>query len=236
MSFVQHTESSVTIQSGGSTANFGSSTTSGNSILCTLRTTSAQSGIAISVGGQSATLVKQDTSQDPSLYVYIAENITGGAGVSATATWTSNAGTDNYAWLAADEYGNVPSSSVVDTSYSTTGASTTDLTQTGISTGAAGETVFVVAGQNNFATMSAGTDFTLRDAAIVLAGGIEDYVPSGMLSGYTAHFTSTVTNQYTMITVTLKASGSPPGGAGGPIVNGGSLSNGGSVSRGRIVA
>lgn len=209
-SFVQHTESTATINvNGGSTAAFGASTTTGNTILVTIRTANVSVLTSVTVGGQSCTLVDSQISTNPLMFVYKAENITGAAGVTATVVW---AGTDTYAWICADEYNFVPTSNVVDTHYVGTGNTTSDLTVTGITTNAAAETVFVIASQANFATMSAGTDFTLRQAAIVLAGGIEDYKPAGTLSGYTAHFTSSVTDAYTMIVVTLKTTG---GGGGG---------------------
>lgn len=226
--FVQHTESSATITSGGATAAFGSSTTSGNAILVWVRVAGFGASdvlSSVSAGGQSCTLVVKDTTTNPGLFGYICENITGAGSVTATTTWASNAGTDPYAWIAADEYSSVPTSSVVDTSYVATGTGTTDLTVTGITTNAAGETVVAVASQSNFATMSAGTDFTLRDAAIVLAGGIEDYTPAGTLSSYTAHFTSTVTNGYCMLVITMKTSGGGPASP-TPKCNGGLLLRG----------
>lgn len=211
IAFVQHTEASAQIPgSTGTTSAFGASTTTGNLIVVTIRWADFSSRSVSSVtdsAGNTYALVLTDTSSNPGLTLYYKENITGGASVTVSCALN---GADSYAWIAADEYSGLLTASALDSSWSATGSGTTDLTVPSITTAQASELVFAVASQNNFATMSAGTDFALRDAAIVSAGGVEDYITSGTLSGYTAHFTSNISNQYTMLVAAFKGAGGGP--------------------------
>jgi hypothetical protein len=126
-------------------------------------------------------------------------------GVSGAITVTF-ANSSNYGWIYVAEYSGLDKTAPLDASGSGTNngaGGTTNLTSSAFSTAVAGELVFLGAGQNNFDTYTAGTDFTLIEGSIHDAsgnyGGVEQYIPAGTLSSYTAHITATGTDQYTVV-------------------------------------
>lgn len=192
------------------TPTFGSNTTTGNTIVVAIRcagingvteTPGTPSGVTDSAGN-TYTLRVSDVTQDPNMFIYSCDNITGGASVTVTAAMPDP---DNFAWIAAVEYSGLATSSALDTTDHKTGTGVTDIVGNAITAAQASELVFCAVSQNNVTTYTAGTDFTLIDGAICSAGGIQEYLTSGTLSSYVPHITSGVTNNYTLVTASFKA-------------------------------
>jgi hypothetical protein len=187
--------SSVNTGSGGTghTA-FAASVTAGNLLLAVVR--SQETNTNPSVTDTLSTSYASDvshTSAGPGLWIF-----SGIAPSTGTCTVTVTLGTSGtYVWLTVIEY--APSSgstwvTPLDVTATGDGSGTTDLTTGTLTTAQASEVVLAAASQNNVATYTAGTDFTLIDGDLaggVSVGGTEEYLTSGILSGYTPHITST---------------------------------------------
>jgi len=195
------------------TATFGSSTTSGNTIVVCVRGANTGNNAKVSTVtdtlGTTYTLRASDVSRDPYMWVYTGSPASSGSNaVSVTFDATTV-----YSWVAAIEYSGVGSYQTANANIGAAGS--TDLQSASLTTSAAG--LVVMAGsQNNLATYSAGTDFTFLTQVGgdgYLFGGVEEYITSGALSGYTAHLTSSVTDQWTAVTVAFAAAGGGGGGS-----------------------
>lgn len=182
------------------------SATAGNTIVLIIRANDA--GVAMTSVLDTAlntyTLVDSSTATDPSMFMYVAKNITGNAVNVVTATFTAG---HPYLWIYAIEYSGLHATTPVDTQDHKTGTGVTDLVTNAFSTAQASEVVLVGASQNDFAVYTAGTDFSLIDGSIGAGayGGLEEYITSGTLTTHTAHITSTKTAQYTTVTGAFKA-------------------------------
>jgi hypothetical protein len=179
-------------------------TTTGNTLIVCTRTgvPLPTTVTSISDGTNTFTKAVEVTGQDPNMSIWYAKNITGVSGA-ITVTFANSS---NYGWIYVAEYSGLDKTAPLDASGSGTNngaGGTTNLTSSAFSTAVAGELVFLGAGQNNFDTYTAGTDFTLIEGSIHDAsgnyGGVEQYIPAGTLSSYTAHITATGTDQYTVV-------------------------------------
>ena len=194
------------------------SATTGNLIVVGIRT--AASGESISsvsdTAGNTYTSIDSNTTQDPHMRIYYAKNITGNASNAVTVTLSVSA---TFFWIQALEYSGCDTTAPLDIHGNTTGTGTTDLTTSAFTTTNANEVVILWASQNNFATYSAHTD-SLSNTWTLIAGNIgnadtgngfggsEEFIASSTLSSDTAHITSTVTNQYTIVWASFIAASS----------------------------
>jgi hypothetical protein len=188
--------SSVNTGSGGTghTA-FAASVTAGNLLLAVVRSQETNTNPSVTdTLSTSYSSVTSHTSAQPGLWIFV-----GVAPSTGTCTVTVTLGTSGtYVWLTVIEYAPSTGSSwasPVDVSATPgDGSGTTDLTTGTLTTAQASEVVLAAASQNNAATYTAGTDFTLIDGDLaggVTIGGTEEYLTSATLSGYTPHITTT---------------------------------------------
>lgn len=199
---VQSAVNSSTVAAAALTATFPGSTTSGNTIGLIFRcTASAESVVSVSDGTNTYTLAVSDTTQDPHMYAYYAKNITGtSTGITVTLS-TPIA----FFWVYAIEFSGCDTTAPLDANQAKTGTSVTDLVSNAFSTNGSGAVMLGV-GQNNFATYTAGTNYTLDNGSIGTGpyGGIEYRLPGSALSSEVQHITSNVTNQYTIVIMAFK--------------------------------
>lgn len=202
----------ATGNTGGSApaATFVSSVTSGNTVLCFIRLASLGSAPSSVTDTQSNSysLLKSATSADPNVYCYGAFNVNGGSSFTVTA----NGAGSGYTYSYCVEYSGVSGTSP-DATDNGTGSGVTDLVSSGITTTDATDLIVAFASQSNFATYTAGADYTLVNGSITSAGGFEEYAPGATKSGYVTHLTSNITNQYALVVIALKGTSGGGGGS-----------------------
>lgn len=90
--------------------------------------------------------------------------------------------------------------------FSTTGTGTTACTLSSITTTSADELLITCVSQSALATYTTADSGTLKDDFVSGAehfGATSEYAPGAIVSGYSAAFTSTVTNGYTMLAISI---------------------------------
>lgn len=193
------------------TPNFGSSCTAGNLIVVGVRAENVNDVSTVTdTLGTTYTRRQASMTSDPFLYLY--SGVLASSGTNAvTATFTANV---NYTWIGAVEYSGTDTTTPYDTGNVGTGTNT-DMTAGAISTAQALELLVLFASQNNLTgACTAGTDFTLIDGSMNsggnVFGGCEEYITSGVLTGYVAHMTSPSNIGFTTVVAAFKASGGAP--------------------------
>lgn len=219
-SIAQSTHAGSSAPSSPQSAAFSSNVTSGNFIVVFTRcgavgvTASVSDTLTLTYTHQSG---GSNVSQDPGIETFTAPVTSSGADTVSVSWSASNA----FSWFRAIEVTGQASVSPVDAiDVIASGGGVTSLVSNAITTTTAG-IILVAAAQNNFVNpYTAGTDFTIISGTegdgTNPVGGTEYYVTSGALTGYVAHITSTVTNEYTMATIAIKASGGGGGGSSAP--------------------
>ena len=190
--------------------------TNGNAIVVFIRSGGAGGSLNVTsvtdTAGNTYTQRVTNFDRDPSMWVYVAKNITG----HATNVVTVNiSGTTSYTWAFAVEYAGVDADPE-DVYPSNDDTAATDLVTNSITTNFHEEVVVLGGSQDTLSTFTAGTDFTLIDGAIGNVtlggtfGGVEEYITGSALGGYTGHMTSDTSAQYCIVGVTLKQAGATP--------------------------
>lgn len=177
-------------------------TVAGNTIVVMWRGPSAATPVTVAdTAGNSYTQIQSDTSHDPAMRLFVAENVLGQVGNVVTVSQASV----QFCWAVAVQYqfGSRLASGVL-----AAGSGVTDLVTSAVST-AAPVTLLVGASQNSTTSYTAGVDSTLIDGSInatidstgFIFGGLEETTVSTALNSYIGHITSSVTNQSTLIWV-----------------------------------
>lgn len=171
-------------------ATFGSNVTAGSLIVVGIRNETLPTGISDSLGTSYSVAVTDDGTLAGVVRMRMYYGIAPSSGAN-TVTLTFSA--TNYVFVAAVEVSGITGTSPLDATGQISGGATADVTIAGISTVQADEYVCMMASANTFVTYTAGTDFTLVDGTIPTNsnnfGGVQEYITSGTLSSYTAHFT-----------------------------------------------
>lgn len=192
------------------TANFGSSVTSGNWIIVFIRGggTPYDPASVTDTLGTSYTLATSITSGSAFLWCYYGK---------VTASGTNRVTVEiNTSWgfVFAVEVSGAAASSPIDVAVANNHVGGSDVTSSAFSTSVANEYVLLCATQATNVTYTAGTDFTLLNGFfpgnVQGMGGVEEYIPAATLSSYTAHITSTATVSGAVIVVSLKPAGGTP--------------------------
>lgn len=207
---VQTVRAAVSGSSPQSTGDFPGGCTAGNTIIVVVRTANNPPiEFADTLGTTYAQAVAQ-TSIDPRLTV--AYGVLEASGTNAITLETDSPEGFGTAWAFAIEVSGLATVSALDVADGISGAGgISDLVSNPFTTTEAVEYILAAASQSNFLVYSAGADFTLLDGQLPNGGGgsdyggVQSYITSGILSSYTAHITSTGTEQYSMVTVSFKA-------------------------------
>lgn len=145
------------------------------------------------------------TGVDPKLWWFYGIAPASGANT-VTVVWDSP---EAYSWVCALEYAGLPGATLDGPGCDDQlGTGVTDLVTGAVTPSVASGLLLMAVSQNNFATYTAGADFTLIDGSIGdgdLFGGVQERIVSTSLSGYVAHMTSTITADYTAVLAMFKA-------------------------------
>lgn len=198
-----------------STGNFGSSVTSGNTIIVFIRqSTDTVTGVPTDTLFTTYTLAKKQAGPgNNTMYIYY--GVLASSGTNAVAVPFS---VTNYAWVYAIEVSGL-SATPLDQADGKTGTipGGGDCVTNAITTTQDDEYVVLGVSEDAFGTYTAGTDFSLVDGTIPTNaanfGGVEERITSSALSSYVAHITSVsgAGNGYFLAFATFK--GAAGGGA-----------------------
>lgn len=192
------------------TALFGSSVTSGNTVIVIARNGNVGASFSVTdTFGSTYTNIATYSAADPNMAIWYA--VMGSSGSNTISLNLTGGSGSDYTWVYAIEVSGLSATPFDTGNIKHAAAATTDLTTDAFSTAQASEYVVVGVSQSNLATYSAGTDFTLVDGTIESAagghnfGGVEEYITSGTLSSYSAHITSNDTASDTIAWAAFKA-------------------------------